>query len=225
MAALRGHPLALPIALGFWGLGMLKGIAVQHASVAGFWAIDIAYCVAAPLVVLYLLAKTPEGAGAALAIRFGESRYPGRPAKELVVGVLVAIGFVVAVPIIGGLIVSQQEALNAILPPAFSYRAISGKASHGLLVALYFALSAAVVEEWVYRSLPAQHFLLRERPRVFAYIAVSTLLFASAHWAVGLVNVLLSAAWGLMASAVVVRYRILWPVIVAHLLADFLLFS
>lgn len=112
------------------------------------------------------------------------------------------------------------RALRPVTPPAFYSTIIP----HGPLhfpVVLYFSLTAGVTEEIVCRGLPLLY--LRERfsvPGRAAYVFVTALLFAAAHWENGTHAVAATFLYGIFSGILYLRLRDLWPFIGAHALID-----
>lgn len=94
-------------------------------------------------------------------------------------------------------------------------------------VVLYLSLTAAVVEEVVFRALPWLYLqeAMAVRWRRPLYFIVVPVLFAFAHTEQGVAG--LWAAWwfGLLAGAVYLRMRSLWPAVVGHLVVDVVFFG
>lgn len=90
----------------------------------------------------------------------------------------------------------------------------------------YLSLTAAVIEETLFRG--AMFRLLdghRDRVRAVLYVAVSTGLFASIHWENGWSEVANTGLVGLLACVMYLRWRDLWPLLIAHFVTDMLAFS
>ena len=110
------------------------------------------------------------------------------------------------------------DELPAVLPMAWGPR---------LLVAGYMSVTAALVEEVVFRALPWLY--LREvvaaRWRAPVYLVGSTLLFAMIHAEQGPAGLVSSGWFGLVAAAYYLRMRSLWPPVLAHFALDMLIFG
>lgn len=107
----------------------------------------------------------------------------------------------------------------------FSYAEVIPE--HGaarMLVIAWFALSAGVVEETLYR---AYAWYLASRctwPRL-VYLTGAPLVFAVVHWEGGAASLLAAWFYGLGACVVYLGLRNLWPLIVGHCTTDLYAFS
>jgi hypothetical protein len=94
------------------------------------------------------------------------------------------------------------------------------------LVALYFAITAAFVEEIMFRGLPwlwLSGYLEGNRLR-WAYLLWSPLTFAGTHWENGSAQLVATLLYGVAASGWFLLLRSLWPLIIAHLAIDAYIF-
>lgn len=88
-----------------------------------------------------------------------------------------------------------------------------------VLALVYVCLSAALIEEPVYRSLPWLYFSSTLSAPVVPYVLTTTLLFSAIHWEYGLANLFATASLGVAAALMYTRIRNVWPFIGAHFLA------
>jgi membrane protease YdiL (CAAX protease family) len=88
------------------------------------------------------------------------------------------------------------------------------------LAALYFALSAGIVEELYFRGL-----LFKALASTPLYLVLSPLLFAAIHWESGPANAAGAYVFGLFSAAVFVAIRNLWPLIAGHIFTDYIWFG
>jgi len=89
-------------------------------------------------------------------------------------------------------------------------------------VALYYAITAGVVEEIFNRALPLLYLVERygkALPRA-RYLLVTSLLFGISHFESGTPQVVATFVFGLLAGALYLKLRDLWPLIGAHFLID-----
>lgn len=93
-----------------------------------------------------------------------------------------------------------------------------------LLGTIYLAGSAGFVEETFYRAMMSKLF-----PRTWlgtlAYVTISVIIFAAAHWEFGIRDMFEAAVFGCAAS---ILFRVtdnIWPLIVSHVIVDFLWFT
>jgi hypothetical protein len=88
-----------------------------------------------------------------------------------------------------------------------------------LLALSHLCLTAGFVEELYYRA-AFDRLFPRGWLAGFAYILVSSLVFACAHWEGGLPNLAEAFAVGVFAAAVFRATRNVWPLIVGHVVTD-----
>jgi membrane protease YdiL (CAAX protease family) len=94
-------------------------------------------------------------------------------------------------------------------------------------VVLYFGVTAGVVEEIFFRALPLLYVKERFRNRVplTGYVLTTSVLFGVAHWENGAHEVVATIIYGLLAGALYLKLRDLWPLVGAHALIDIWEFS
>lgn len=119
----------------------------------------------------------------------------------------------------------QLSSLLVHTEPLFEYESITPTQPFlKALTALYFGLTAGIVEEIYYRGLCFKITSAWSYPQV-SYLVLSPLLFASSHWEQGLQNVLATWLFGLAAALFYMRFRNLWPLIIGHVATDYFWFS
>lgn len=92
-----------------------------------------------------------------------------------------------------------------------------------VLVKLYFALSAGIVEELYYRGLLFRVCQYAAWPKV-TFLFLSTVGFGLVHWEAGLDDVVGAAMIGLLFGWLYVRWRNLVPLMVAHAFIDWMVY-
>jgi membrane protease YdiL (CAAX protease family) len=99
-----------------------------------------------------------------------------------------------------------------LLPMVISYRShIPESGALKALVIVYFALTAAIVEEYVFRGLLGAFI-----KNAVAFVALSTLTFAIVHWGGGFANVFGALFSGLILAIVYANTKDLRVVMLAH---------
>lgn len=107
------------------------------------------------------------------------------------------------------------------------YQEINPKGLLRIPVTLYMGVTAGVVEEVLFRGLPLLY-LERRFPNSLPrkpYILGTALLFGLVHWGDGPHQVLATFAFGVLAAALYLRLRDLWPLITAHAIIDIYTFA
>jgi membrane protease YdiL (CAAX protease family) len=91
---------------------------------------------------------------------------------------------------------------------------------------LYFSLTAAFVEEAVYRGLPWLYFSLFNpgRRKVAGYVVSTSLLFSAIHSEQGLPGMLAALSLGVVAAMMYAKIQNLWPFVAAHFVTDLISF-
>ncbi len=107
-------------------------------------------------------------------------------------------------------VTEADSAFVSALPPGGTLRVVA---------VFYLCLSAALVEEVVYRSLPWLYFTKTYSAPVVPYCVTTTVLFAAIHWENGLPNVIATATLGLAAALLYTKVRNVHPFCWAHFFA------
>jgi len=201
-------------------LSLLNGFykaPLHRAGPAWYWLADALQFVAVPLLCAWLLLR-PAGIDArALGLR------PERHAVRLSPGSLLFTSAFLALitwPAVRLAAYGWEygDVMPQVLPTAWWPR---------LLVAVYMAVTAALVEEVAFRALPWLYVqeVVAPRWRKLVFLVGSTFLFAMIHAEQGPAGVLASGWFGWMAAAFYVRFRSLWPCVLAHFAVDLLAFG
>jgi membrane protease YdiL (CAAX protease family) len=95
------------------------------------------------------------------------------------------------------------------------------------LVVLYLSVTAALVEEAVFRSLPWLYMSLRYPNKRFVglYVLVTSVLFGAIHWEQGPHGVLAAFSLGIISAFMYSKLLNIWPFVVAHFFADLMAFG
>jgi membrane protease YdiL (CAAX protease family) len=192
-----------------------------RASPPLFWALDIAQFVVVPAASCWLLWRF---AGVAPA-HYGLSRIvQHHPLHELVVYTAVIAAFV------AGYGLARILALFAPLLWAghsFSYQAAIPGGVAAVAALAYFAFSAGLAEEVVFRGLPALYLGARLSPAAFAWVypLASAAAFAAIHWEQGSREFVATFLLGLGAGWLYMKIRNLWPFVFGHTYTDVAAFS
>lgn len=208
----------------FIGISILDGAFKQSLydySPSLFWAFDVAKFVVIPVVALTWLARryaiTPSAYGL---------RKPGSDGGWLqLLGVTLLLAFVSNLAYRYVLVNAWNLIQSA--PAVFTYKGVVPDGWLHLPVALYFGVTAGIVEEIFCRGLPFFYLMERfpERIPVAGYVIVSGLLFGATHWENGAHEVVATSIFGFIFGAVYLNLRDLRPLILAHALIDIWNFS
>lgn len=125
--------------------------------------------------------------------------------------------------------VAQHFAWVIIRPANISalYKSVIPDGLFHFPVVLYFGVTAGIVEEIFFRALPLLHVKGRFRNKVAltGYAVTTLVLFGAAHWENGAHDVVATFIYGLLASALYLKLRDLWPLVGVHALIDIWKFS
>ncbi len=110
-------------------------------------------------------------------------------------------------------------------PGLFSYTSMQSKFYlYKLLSALFFAATAAIVEELYYRGLLYKIIESFNYHKII-YLVFSPLLFALAHWEQGVDGLISNLMFGFIFCLFYMKLRNLWPLITGHFIVDYIYFS
>jgi membrane protease YdiL (CAAX protease family) len=107
--------------------------------------------------------------------------------------------------------------------PEFTYQSVIPKDGVlRIIVVLYFSLTAAFVEEVVFRALPWAYFSRTGSSKAISmkYILLSSILFGLIHWENGYHEILATFLLGIVACTIYVKIENIWPLICAHFFTD-----
>jgi len=200
-------------------LGLLNGLYLEplHARAPlAFWTADALHFVVLPLLALYLLRRLGLS-WAALGLA-----PPASARSALLLGGQTLLAWAAYTVVYLG---TRQLAARLLdgTAPAFGYgTALPDYDLARLAGVLYFAASAALSEEFVYRGVlwAWARARLPARTARAVFSAGSALLFAAIHWENGAHELAATFALGLLAGALYLRIASLWPLIGAHFLVD-----
>ncbi len=113
------------------------------------------------------------------------------------------------------------------LPAQHFYDSIMPQGNLHFPLALYYAVTAGVTEEIIFRGLPLLY--LKEKcGKSFSrtgYVLVTSVLFAAAHWENGSHEVAATFIFGVIGALLYLQLHELWPLIGAHALVDLWAFA
>jgi hypothetical protein len=205
-------------------IGLLNGFwleALYRASPTAFWTADVTHFVVLPAIGLVVLAS----AGSIWPRDYGFRSLDRELSPFAVAGLFAFVTFLYWLfynPVrdlaAGFLPASQGFWYGQVLPTWGLYK---------LLTIVFLSLTAAFVEEAVFRSLPWLYLSLRfPTPRfVGPYVAVTSVVFAAIHWEQGAPGVIAAFTLGVMAAVLYSKLQNVWPFVFAHFVTDLGVFS
>lgn len=194
-----------------------------------FWSFELFSWVLLPCLVIGFLRKTQQLQWADLGLHLGVAESGEVAGNDQISA---NIRYLIALSIVAFFACNwvykgafQLSSLLVHTEPLFEYASVAPtQPLLKALTALYFGLTAGIVEEIYYRGLFFKITRLWPHPQA-SYLVLSPLLFAISHWEQGLQNVLATWLFGLAAALFYVRFRNLWPLIIGHVATDYFWFS
>jgi len=115
---------------------------------------------------------------------------------------------------------------NGYINPAFNYHSVIPTGILNIPVVFYLAITAAVMEEIVFRGVPYKIIFNNDhiKYKKQIYVLVTSACFAAIHWENGYPDLISAFIFGLLAAWLFLTYKNLWPLIGAHFLIDFYTF-
>ena len=185
-----------------------------------FWMQDLGHFVVVPALCLWLLARVarvyPRNYGF---VKIGRSWRVGELVYLCLL--LTAVFWMCYEPVS-----KAAYQLMTVTLPTFTYVGLVPEHPLGsFLVALYFALTAAVTEEVMFRAFPWYYFgLVFRKPNVLLYALITAAIFGFIHWENGLHEVIATFVLGFVLALFYAKVSNIWPFIFGHFLIDFRLF-
>lgn len=184
-----------------------------------YWGFELLTWIVLPALILCLVMRTPG-------LRLVDLGYHAalrgwrKPALLLLACVLFA-------PLCYAVYAGSYALFSAIFPAQGFFEYDSIVPESGILyylVVAYFALSAGLVEEFLFRGLLYRALVgLRHAPALF--LLLSPLLFSLVHWENGLANLASTYVIGVFMAFAYLGLRNLWPLIVGHIFTDLVWFG
>lgn len=218
------HAILLIAFLPSFAAGMLNQLYLEPAfrvSPALFFLVDAVQWIVIPLLVWFLVLRPAQ-----IRLRDVGLRLPvlgARPFESLVLFLLIAFllwASYAAVEAIAYRFFSREAGLfgyGAAVPKTFPLN---------VLAVIYLSITAAVVEEAVFRGLTWNYFskVVPARWLTLSYVIGSSILFAATHSEQGPHGMIAAMVYGMVAAALYVRLRDLWPLVFGHFVADIVSF-
>jgi len=184
-----------------------------------YWTLEALFWIAIPAALFFVLVRRGGLRAADLGLH---GRIFGRDSVALVI-----VACLIFCPLDYAVYSRAYEYFRTVLPAEglFHYQSMIPQSGAGrLLAALYFALTAGIVEELYFRGL-LYRIAAFERWPATLYLALSPLLFAAIHWENGAASVAGAYVFGLLAASAFLVMRNLWPLIAGHIYTDYVWFG
>jgi membrane protease YdiL (CAAX protease family) len=197
----------------YFGYTLTKGLWLNDLGPVGFWVADVASFVVVPIL-LILVFRLP--------LRMPELRDKRNDRTEGSWILIAVNGFLIAFALFMIFFLSRVAFArwgideSVILPPKIVYEGRIAKDGIWYYVdTVYFALSAALVEEYIFRFV-LRRALLPYTSAALPFVLVSATTFALVHWAGGLQNLFAAFFGGLLLASVYLKSGDLRLPIVGH---------
>ncbi len=188
-----------------------------------FWLQDIFVFIFLPISILYLFYSR---------LNFKPSQYgfikptPIYPLSEIVGSTIFTAVVLGSVYYVVNIIAYYFLNKYGYTSPEFKYSTTVPTGLLKLPVVFYFAGTAAIVEEIVYRGIPYKLIMENESIRhqkLFFVLATST-AFSLIHWESGIHELFSTFAFGIVAALFYLSYKNIWPLIGGHFLVNIYVF-
>jgi len=187
-----------------------------------FWTVDILGLAILPAVIYFWGRRQNLFSNRELGFHFdvwGKAKFDRFILAMIVMPLLFSVGFTAFLNLGFDLLGGRFEG------PVFSYNwTLHGRGALRTTQAVYYALTAGLVEEFYYRGLfrllfknTALHLVL--------YVLLSAAIFSSVHWEGGAAKLFATFVLGLLAAGAYLYLKNLWPLVFGHFLADLFFFS
>ncbi len=186
-----------------------------------YWCVEILTWIVLPIFILFMAARWRLFHASEIGLHAEVAGH--RSTGLLIAALLIVPAFFVIVDHVG-YFAAQGFFPKNIGKIAFGYRDLVPSSGFlRALVLLHLCLTAGIVEEIYFRGMG--RLLFPETSMGSAmYVIVSSLVFSSIHWEGGVWNLSATLVLGVTSSVLFVLLRNLWPLIVGHILCDFLWF-
>ena len=207
----------LPIAV-IWQTNGVYLATLARISFSLFWAADFVQWIVLPALLLAFLAKRAK----VLPKHYGldSSCLRGQLAVVATIGVFITAGL--------AYFLSRSVAWQLLGEPSgfFTFPGVFPSGLMGMVVWLYSAVTAGVVESIFFIGLPwLLYHNLRRDPSQIVFALITSAIFATAHWEQGPHIVIAALFFNLTVCAWFFKLGTLWPVVVGHTLIDLMAFS
>jgi membrane protease YdiL (CAAX protease family) len=192
--------------------GLVNSIVADNALL--YWGFEMLTWVVIPSVIAWLVARTPG-------LHFADLGFHGSIRGQRNIGLLLAACMLFA-PLCYLVYSKSYDFFSGIFPPQgfFQYESVVPESGMlYLVVIVYFALSAGVVEEFLFRGLLFRAFS-GFRHSLALFLVLSPLLFSLVHWEDGIANLVSTWIVGLFMALAYLGFRNLWPLVIGHIFTD-----
>jgi membrane protease YdiL (CAAX protease family) len=189
------------------------------ASAPLYWGFEMLTWIVIPASIAWAATRVPG-------IGFADFGFHGAIRGQRNIGLLLLVCMLFA-PLVYGVYRTCYDFFSAILPAQGFFQYESVVPQSGMLyfvVVVYFALSAGLVEEFLFRGM-LHKALAGMRQALPLFLLLSPLLFSLVHWEDGIANLVSTYIVGLFMALAYLGLRNLWPLVAGHVFTDLVWFG
>ncbi len=197
--------------------GLVNSLIAHNALL--YWGFEMLIWIIIPSTILYLVIRTPG-------VQLCDLGYHGSFRGQADIG-LVLLACAVFAPLCYGVYYYSYGFFSSLFPGQgfFQYDSIVPESGFFYyLVVIYFALSAGLVEEFLFRGLLYRAFSGFKHSFAL-FLVISPILFSLVHWEDGLANLASTFIVGVFMAIAYLGFRNLWPLVIAHIVTDLVWFG
>jgi membrane protease YdiL (CAAX protease family) len=201
--------------------GLVNSLIAHNALL--YWGFEILTWIVIPSTILLLVIRT---AGVQLSDLGYHCSYHGSFRGQADIG-LVLLACAVFAPLCYGVYYYSYDFFSSLFPGQGFFRYESIVPESGILyfaVIIYFALSAGLVEEFLFRGLLYRAFS-GFRHSLGLFLVISPILFSLVHWEDGLANLASTYIVGVFMAIAYLGLRNLWPLVIGHIFTNLVWFG
>ena len=184
-----------------------------------YWGFEMLTWIIIPSTILYLVIRTPG-------VQLRDFGYHGSLRGQADIG-LVLLASAVFAPLCYGVYYYSHDYFSLLFPGQgfFQYDSIVPESGFFYyLVIIYFALSAGLVEEFLFRGLLYSAFS-GFKHSLGLFLVISPILFSLVHWEDGIANLASTYIVGVFMAIAYLGFRNLWPLVIGHIVTDLVWFG
>ena len=197
--------------------GLVNSVIAHNALL--YWGFEMLTWIIIPSTILYLVLRTPG-------VQLSELGYHGSFRGQAGIG-RVLLACAVFAPLCYGVYYYSYDFFSSLFPGQgfFQYDSIVPESGFFYyLVIIYFALSAGLVEEFLFRGLLYRAFS-GFKHSLGLFLVISPILFSLVHWEDGIANLASTYIVGIFMTIAYLGFRNLWPLVIGHVFTDLVWFG
>ena len=197
--------------------GLVNSVIAHNALF--YWGFEMLTWIVIPSTILYLVIRTPG-------VQFSDLGYHCSFRGQADIG-LVLLACAVFAPLCYGVYYYSYDFFSSLFPGQGFFQYDSIVPESGILyylVIIYFALSAGLVEEFLFHGLLYCAFS-GFKHSLGLFLVISPILFSLVHWEDGVANLASTYIVGVFMAIAYLGFRNLWPLVIGHIVTDLVWFG